>query len=64
MATAKERQAAFRARLAAEGKRPVNGIVHEHQMADVLLLMQMLRDNPDLEVGLVRNTRTGRYQKL
>lgn len=64
MATAKERQAAFRARMKAEGKVTVTGIVHEHQMADLMQLMKLLRDNPDLEVGLVRNTKTGRYRKL
>lgn len=64
MATTKERQASYRQRLEAEGKTSASGVVHRHQLPDVLALMRLLRDNPDLEIGLLRNVRTGRYQKL
>ncbi|QCS36991.1 hypothetical protein [Tortoise microvirus 39] len=60
----KERQAQYRAKLESLGQTNVTGIVNYTQVGDVLILLRRLRDNPDLEVGLIRNTRTGRYEKL
>lgn len=59
-----ERQARFRAKKAEAGLRQITAMVHSRQMADVLELLRQLAENPDLEVGLVRNVKTGRYQKL
>lgn len=59
-----EKQAAFRLKMKAEGKRSVTGIVHDHQLADLMILMQRLRDNPDLVVGNLRCRRTGKVVKL
>lgn len=62
--TSAERQAVFRERMRAEGKRSVTGIVHDHQLSDLLILMRRLRDNPDLVVGNLRCRRTGKVVKL
>lgn len=64
MASSAERQRAFKAKLAEQGLRQVFGYVHEHQLSDLLLLVARLRDNPDLQVGPVRNTATGRIERL
>lgn len=60
----KNRQSAFKERMAAEGMVQVHGWVHRHQQADMIVLAHMLRANPQMEVGPVRHSLTGRLHKL
>ena len=62
--SAASRQAQFRYNMHRQGMREVTGWVREHQTADMTLLMRRLREDPDLEIGPLRNTRTGRLVKL
>lgn len=64
MATNAERQRAFRARKRAEGFSSLTLLVPERHRAELELLAQRLRADPDLEVGSPRNSRTGRLEKL
>lgn len=64
MATTAERQRAFRKRLAAEGLKTVTVIVPEHAAWEVSCLAEALRDNPNLELVTLRDTRTGRFVKI
>lgn len=63
MATNAERQAAFRRRQAEAGLRSVTVMVPSRQVAAVMMLAAQLVKDRDLEVGLIRNVRTGRYQR-
>lgn len=56
----RNRQAAFRERMKAEGLVQVSGWVHPHQAADVVALMATLRRRDDLTTGPFRNPETGR----
>ena len=59
-----DRQATYRQRMEALGMVQVSGWVHRTQAPEVVGLMQNLRINADLTVGPIRNTRTGKLQKL
>ena len=54
------RQREFRKRMEEQGFVQVTGWVPASQMADVQSVMRRLRDDGDLEIGTLRNTRTGR----
>lgn len=58
-----ERQRAFRARRAEKGQRSVTVLVHECQIAGLMLAARLLASDPDLDIGLLRNVKTGRYRK-
>lgn len=62
--TNKERQTKFRNQMKEQGLTQVAGWVPEHQSAAVTMLLRQLRDNPHLEVGLLRDPETGRFVKL
>lgn len=66
MATSAERQRAFRLRKKAEGLVQVTGLVPRNAQADVMILMQMLRENPNLELAVqcLRDTETGRFVRI
>lgn len=59
-----ERQRAFRAKMKARGGAQVHGWVYRHQSPDLQALIKFLGSNPDLEVGPVRDTRTGKLVKI
>lgn len=58
------RQADFRQRMEEEGFVQVTGWVRRDQAAAVSALIRRLRDDPALEPGPVRNTRTGRIERI
>lgn len=58
------RQTEFRERMEAEGFVQVTGWVRRDNAAAVASLIRLLREDPDLEPGPMRNTRTGRLRKL
>lgn len=62
--TAKERQRKFRENLAQNGLTTVTAIVPEHLMAEVQILCRMLRENPSLELGPVRDSATGKFRRI
>lgn len=66
MATSAERQRAFRARKKQEGLVQVTGLVPRKAQADLMIIMQMLRDNPDLEIAVqcLRDTVSGRFVRI
>lgn len=59
-----EKQRRFRAKMQAEGMQQVHGWVHVHQLADVIMLIERLRKDPDLDAGPVRRASTGRLEKV
>lgn len=59
-----ERQRAFRKRMAEFDRRPVNVIVPASMAGAIAALARRLCEDPDLEIGPLRNTRTGRLEKL
>lgn len=59
-----QRQKAFRERKRAEGLVACTVMVHARHVSQLAELARKLAENPELEVALVRNTRTGRLEKL
>lgn len=59
-----ERQAKFRARKAAQGLEQVNVLLPPAAHADLAMIARMMAENPDLEFGPLRDTRTGRLVKI
>jgi len=64
MQTCKQRQSNFRNKMKEQGNVQVTGYVSEQQAAEIKEVMRRLKDDHDLEVGLLRDTRTGRYEKV
>ena len=64
--SAKERQRAFRQRLAEQYQGQVMCVVHHHQMPGLLELAAFLRQHPELacDGALLREMRTGKYRKI
>lgn len=62
--TSAQRQRQFKARQEELGLVQCNVWVPAHTFADVQTLAQLLRDNPDLTVGPLRNQRTGKLRAL
>lgn len=60
----RKRQAAFRARMKAEGLVQVTGWVHEHQASDAIQVLRRLKKNEDLTPGPLRNTVTNKFVSL
>jgi hypothetical protein len=58
-ANAAKRQREFRARLEEQGLVSVTGFVPAHLAGELRDIMRILCENPDLEVGTFRNTKTG-----
>lgn len=59
-----ERQAAFKLRkLQSDGLLQVSGLVPKTARAEVMLLLQRLREDPSLEIA-VRSKTTGRFERL
>lgn len=58
------RQRAYKDRMAAEGFVQVHGWVHNHQLADVVVLLHKLQSSPELMVGPARHELTGKLVKL
>lgn len=58
-----ERQAKANRKRKASGLGKAQGWVHSHQVADIQMIMRMLRENPGLELGPLRDTRTGKLVK-
>ena len=63
MASSADRQKEFRKRMEAEGYIQVTGWVPAAQASDVRILMKRLMTDADLEVGPLRNVRTGRLER-
>lgn len=61
MATSAERQRAHRARLAELGLVPISGVAPRASVAQLQMLMDALRINPDLEIVTLRDTKTGKF---
>lgn len=59
-----ERQARFRAKKLDQGFKTVSVLVPLDRFADFGVALQMLRDNPDLEIGTLRNTKTGKLVSI
>lgn len=59
-----ERQREFRKRKQAAGLVPVSLLLPSRHLGAFLLLAERLRNDPDLEIGSVRNSRSGRLEKL
>lgn len=59
-----DRQAEFRKRMTDAGMVQVSGWVSGRQASGVAQLIRRLRDDSRLEVGPVRDTRTGKLAKL
>lgn len=59
-----ERQARFRERKLQAGYKSVTVLVPVYRFADFGVALQLLRDNPHLEVASLRDTRTGRFVSL
>lgn len=55
-----QHQANHRAKMKAAGMKAVTGWVHPHQASGLKGLIAHLYENPDLEVGPLRNAATGR----
>lgn len=64
MATNAQRQAEFRKRMKAQGYVQVTGWVKANQASDVMILMKRLAESDELEIGPVRNVKTGKLQRL
>ena len=64
MATAAERQAEFRKRKREAGLVPVTGFVPARHVGDVTRLLQKLCEDENLELGTLRNVKTGRLVKI
>jgi hypothetical protein len=64
MATNTERQREYRKRRRAAGLVPVTGFVPAALSGEIMRLMQRLAENRDLELGPVRNVRTGRLERI
>lgn len=64
--SAKERQAAYRARLREKFQTQVNLMVHVHQVAGLNELAIFLRQHPELvcDGAMLRDMRTGRLRKV
>ncbi|RWO96668.1 MAG: hypothetical protein EOQ98_21860 [Mesorhizobium sp.] len=58
------RQRAFKKRMSDDGFVQVTGWVRSHQAADIAALMKRLKEDTDLEPGPMRNTRTGRLERV
>jgi hypothetical protein len=43
---------------------PFSGMLHREQLADMTVVLHLLRSNADLTVASLRNTRTGKFQSL
>lgn len=62
--TSAERQRAFRERKLAEGLSALTVIAPKRHHAALAMLVKRLAEDPNLELGALRNTRTGRLEKL
>lgn len=63
MATTAERQRSFNARMRAKGFVKISGWVHVHQAADAQIVLNNLRQDPELEVGPMKHTPSGKLRK-
>ena len=57
---ARERQSAYRERMQEQGLVQVSGWVHRDQAAAVVDYLRLLKDNPGLKPGPLRNPVTGK----
>lgn len=64
MATAAERQKKFRASMKDRGLVPVTGFVPERSAGDVQRILRLLCENPDFEIPVLRDPKTGRFVKV
>lgn len=64
MATSAERQRAFRERQRAAGLTAFAALVPSRHVGALADLVRRLREDESLEIGPLRNTRTGRLEKL
>lgn len=64
MATAAERQKAFRKSMKEKGLTPVTGYVPAHLAGEMMAIMKQLCDNQHLEPALLRDTVSGRLVKV
>jgi hypothetical protein len=64
MASAAERQAAYRARQAIKGVRPVTVMVPEGHVDAFKVLAGMLAENPNLIIGTLRNVQNGQLVRF
>jgi|EndMetStandDraft_3_1072993.scaffolds.fasta_scaffold415389_2 hypothetical protein len=62
--SSRNRQAAYRERMKAEGLIQVSGWINPEQAADLIELMNALRHRPDLTTGPLRNPSTGRLVSI
>ena len=56
----RNRQAQYKARMYADGFVQVTGWVNSHQAADAILYLKLLRINPSLVPGPLRNPESGK----
>lgn len=49
---------------AAKGMVQISGFVHSHQAAEAKRILQMLEENPDLAITVLRDERTGQFVKV
>lgn len=64
MASSAERQKVYRRLMKEKGLVPVTVYVPERLAGDYMLVAKQLIDNPELEVAMFRNVRTGRLKKI
>lgn len=60
----RNRQAQYRARMQADGFVQVTGWVHKSQESEAMIYLKLLRINPSLQPGPLRNPATGRLVSL
>lgn len=64
MATAAERQKAFRKSMKEKGLIPVTGYVPAHLAGEIMAMMRQLAEHKHLEPALLRDTVTGKLVKM
>lgn len=64
MATSAERQRKYRLQMFERGFVPINLLVPIRSQSNFAEVAVRLMENPDLEIAMLRNTKTGRLEKV